>query len=121
MAIRDGDKLDQSQKLKLRTKGFSLRVIRLFKALPKTDEARIIGRQLLRSGTAIGANYRAACRARTSREFVAKMRIVVEEADEAAHWIELLIRRNRRGTADEVTASGSERARCDLRSVSTHR
>ena|SRR5215213_1389227 len=85
------DKLDRSEKLKKRTKQFALRVIRLFKALPRGEEARIIGRQILRSGTSIGANYRAACRARTSKEFASKVRIVVEEADETIYWLELLI------------------------------
>src|SRR5207248_20660 len=89
--MNNGDKLDRSEQLKSRTKQFALRVIRLFKSLPKSEEARIIGRQLLRAGTAIGANYRAACRARTRKEFVAKIRIVVEEADETAYWLELLI------------------------------
>ena len=76
---------------KKRTKSFSLRVIKLFQNLPKTDEARIIGKQLLRSSTSVGANYRAACRARSSAEFYAKICIVVEEADESAYWMELLI------------------------------
>src|SRR3954466_11559666 len=74
-----------------RSKQFALRIIRMTRALPRSDEARVIGRQLLRSGTAVGANYRAACRARSRREFVAKMGIVVEEADESAFWIELLV------------------------------
>src|SRR3954463_16023057 len=74
-----------------RSKQFTLRIIRMTRALPRSDEARVIGRQLLRSGTAVGANYRAACRARSRREFVAKMGIVVEEADESAFWIELLV------------------------------
>lgn len=83
--------LDRSDALKSRTKQFSLRVIRLFKGLPRSEEAKIIGRQVLRSGTSIGANYRAACRVRTSKEFASKIRIVVEEADETAYWLELLI------------------------------
>ncbi len=73
-----------------RTKKFSLRIIKLFQALPRTDEARIIGKQLLRSSTSIGANFRAACRARSSKEFYAKLCIVVEEADETIYWLELL-------------------------------
>jgi len=58
--------------------------------MPKTEEARILGRQLLRSGTSIGANYCAACRARSHAEFVAKLGIVLEEADETAYWLDLL-------------------------------
>jgi len=73
-----------------RTKQFALRVIKLFQALPKTDEAIIIGKQLLRSATSVGSNYRAACRARSPKEFYSKLSIVVEEADEAMFWIELL-------------------------------
>ena len=76
--------------LKDRTKQFALRVMRLHSALPRHEEARIIGRQLLRSGTSVGANYRAACRARSKAEFVAKLGIVLEEADETVFWLELL-------------------------------
>ncbi len=76
------------------TKQFALRVIKLFQALPKTDEANIIGKQLLRSATSVGANYRAACRARSSKEFYSKLSIVIEEADETMFWIELLIESN---------------------------
>lgn len=77
--------------LKNRTKHFALRNIRLFRNLPKTDEARIIGKQLLRSSTSIGANYRAVCRARSNEEFYSKLSIVVEEADETLFWMELLV------------------------------
>ena len=74
-----------------RTKQFALRVIRLVESLPKNREADVMGRQLLRSATSVGANYRAACRARSPAEFCAKMGIVEEEADESVYWIELLI------------------------------
>ncbi len=73
-----------------RTKQFALRVIRLVEALPKTETGRVIGRQLMRSGTSVGANYRAAARARSRAEFIAKMGIVEEEVDEASYWMELL-------------------------------
>ncbi len=76
---------------KQRTKTFALRIIRLFRVLPKTEEARIIGRQILRSGTSVAANYRAACRARSRMEFIAKMGVVVEEADETVFWMDLLV------------------------------
>jgi len=79
-----------SEALKTRTKKFALRVLRLCRALPRTDEARILGKQLLRCSTSIGANYRAACRGRSRAEFTAKLGIVVEEADEAVFWLELL-------------------------------
>jgi four helix bundle protein len=75
--------------LKLRTKEFALRILRLYRSLPRNEEARILGKQLLRSGTSIGANYRAACRGRSRAEFVAKLGIVLEEADETVFWLEL--------------------------------
>jgi four helix bundle protein len=80
----------QAEQLRERTQQFSLRVIRLFKALPKNEEARVIGRQLLRSATSVGANYRATGRARSRKEFISKMNIVLEEIDESVFWIELL-------------------------------
>ncbi|MBI5621717.1 four helix bundle protein [Candidatus Falkowbacteria bacterium] len=82
--------MDQ-QELKQRTKDYALRIIKLVKALPRDPTGRVIGNQLLRSGTSVGANYRAACRARSKAEFVAKLGIVIEEADESAFWIELII------------------------------
>jgi four helix bundle protein len=78
-----------SEALKLRTENFALRVLRLYRSLPKSQEARILGTQLLRSSTSIGANYRAACRGRSRAEFIAKIGIVLEEADEAVFWLEL--------------------------------
>jgi len=76
--------------LRLRTKQFALAIIRLCRSLPRSEEARILGKQLLRSGTSVGANYRAACRARSKAEFVAKLGIVLEESDETVFWLELL-------------------------------
>jgi four helix bundle protein len=73
-----------------RTKAFALRCIRLVEALPKSVVGRTLGAQLLRSGTSVGANYRAACRAKSRPDFIAKMRIVEEEADESLYWMELL-------------------------------
>ena len=80
-----------NDELRDRTKDFALRVIKLFRSLPKTEEARIIGRQLLCSGCSVGANFRAATRARSKAEFYSKLSVVVEEADESAFWMELLI------------------------------
>ncbi|MEO7212250.1 four helix bundle protein [Mucilaginibacter sp.] len=74
-----------------RTKKFVVDNIRFFRTLPKTEEARIIDRQLLRSSSSVGANYRAACRARSQAEFHSKLSIVVEEADEFAFWTEVLV------------------------------
>jgi four helix bundle protein len=79
-----------SNQLILRTKLFALEVIRFFQKLPKTDEAKIIGKQLLRSGTSVAANYRAACRSRSKQEFYSKVCIVVEESDETLFWLELI-------------------------------
>ncbi len=83
--------LDLAEQLQRRTKKFALSVLGLFRTLPKTDEARIIGRQVLRSATSVGANYRAACRSRSAKEFISRLSVVVEESDETAYWFELLI------------------------------
>ena len=74
-----------------RTKQFALRVIKLVGELPRTIEGRAIASQLMRSGTSVAANYRAACRARSKPEFIAKLGTVEEEADESAFWLELII------------------------------
>src|SRR5712692_2446977 len=76
---------------KKRTKQLALRFIEIVDALPKNRTADVIGRQLIRSGTSIGANYRAACRGKSTADVIAKLRIVEEEADESAYWMELLI------------------------------
>jgi len=77
--------------LKQRTKRFGLRVMQLVDALPRTASGRAIASQLIRSGTSVGANYRSACRGRSEAEFVAKLGTVVEEADESAFWMELIV------------------------------
>jgi four helix bundle protein len=77
--------------LKARTKEFALRVIRLVDALPNTVKGRAIANQVMRSATSVAANYRAACRARSRAEFIAKIGVVEEEADETAFWLELII------------------------------
>src|SRR5208282_308508 len=82
--------LDKHFALRDRTKRFALRVIKLCDSLPKTDAGRAISRQLLRSGTSVAANYRAVGRARSQAEFVAKVGVVIEEADESVFWLELL-------------------------------
>jgi four helix bundle protein len=79
-----------SQQLKDRTKKFAVRTIKLVDALPRGLAAQVVGRQLLRSATSVGANYRAACRAQSRAEFAAKLSIVVEEVDEALYWLELV-------------------------------
>ncbi len=82
------------EEFKARTKRFVIDYIGLFRQLPKTEDARIIGRQLLRSSSSVGSNYRAVCRARSKAKFHAKMPIVVEEADETLFWLEILIEAN---------------------------
>src|SRR4029078_12925640 len=77
--------------LRARTKDFALRIIRMFSALPKTTEAQLLGKQLLRSGTAIGANYREAYRGRSKAEFIAKCGDSLREIEETAYWLELLV------------------------------
>lgn len=83
------------EKLKVRTKAFALRIIRLVEALPPNQvTSSVIAKQLLRSGTSVGANYRAACRGRSTAELISKLQIVLEEADECLYWMELIIEAN---------------------------
>ena len=84
-------KVDFAEVMRNRTKKFVVDNIKFYRTLPKTEEAKIIGRQLLRSSSSVGANYRAACRARSKAEFHSKLSIVVEEADESVFWMEILI------------------------------
>jgi four helix bundle protein len=80
-----------SDDLKARTKSFTLRVMRLIAALPRSAPGRTISQQLMDSASSVGANYRSSCRARSKKEFVAKLGVVVEEADENAFWLELIV------------------------------
>jgi four helix bundle protein len=80
-----------TDELKARTKRFALRVMTLIEALPNTVRGRVIANQIMRSATSVGANYRAACRARSRAEFISKIGVVEEEADETAFWLELII------------------------------
>jgi four helix bundle protein len=77
--------------LRQRTKQFALRVMKMVDVVPQTVSGRAVSGQLVRSGTSVGANYRAACRSRSRAEFIAKIGTVVEEADESAYWMELII------------------------------
>jgi len=81
----------QPEELRDRTKQFAIRIVKLFRSLPKTEEARVLGRQVLRSGTSVAANYRAVCRSRSRADFISKLAVVTEEADETVYWLELLI------------------------------
>ena len=90
-AICDRRTAMNEQEMIARTKQFALRIMKLVGALPRTIQGRAIGSQLMRSGTSVAANYRAACRARSKAEFIAKLGTVEEEADESAFWLELII------------------------------
>ena len=83
--------LDEAKLLQNRTKAFAVRIIKAFSRLPKDEAVRVTGRQFLRSGTSLAANYRAACRARSAADFISKISVVVEETDETLFWLELLV------------------------------
>jgi four helix bundle protein len=84
-------RVERARELQDRTKKFALRAISAFSRLPRSEEARVLGRQFLRSGTSVAANYRAACRARSAADFVSKISIVVEETDETLFWFQLIV------------------------------
>ena len=99
----------QPEQLRNRTKAFALRVIRLYRSLPYKTDTQVLGKQLLRCGTSVAANYRAVCRARSKQEFIARIGIVAEEAYESVLWLELL---NESGiTKPELTDGLLEEAR----------
>jgi len=82
--------LSQQEELRDRTKKFAVRVVRVYQALPFKSDAQVLGKQLMRSGTGVAANYRASCRSRSKAEWIAKIGVVVEEADETIFWLEML-------------------------------
>jgi four helix bundle protein len=90
MVGKTGVNMNEAE-LKHRIKQFALRIIKLVAALPCTTEGRAIGSQMVRNGTSVGANYRAACRGRSRAEFISKFGTVEEEADESAYWLELIV------------------------------
>jgi four helix bundle protein len=96
--------------MKNRTKAYANRVVKLCSALPENWIARTLGRQLLRSGTSVGANYRAVCRAKSNPDFINKLRIVEEECDESLFWMELLVDNNlvKAGRLDELMKEADE-------------
>src|ERR1700674_37453 len=113
--------LDKATELKSRTKSFAIRIVNLFRSLPRSPDAQTLGKQLLRYGTSASANYRAVCRARSQAEFIAKMGIVVEEADETVFWLETLGRdRSSSSRKNTRSAQRSQRASEDLRRISPH-
>jgi four helix bundle protein len=85
------DEIKSPVDLSIRTKEFALRVIRLYCSLPKSTQAQILGKQVLRSGTSVGANYREAKRSRSKAEFIAKIGDCLKELDETAYWLELIV------------------------------
>lgn len=84
------NKMEFGRKMQARTKAFAIQLIKLYGRLPKSDEARVVGRQMLRSGTSVAANYRAVCRAKSEADFIHKLGTAVEEADETLFWLEIL-------------------------------
>lgn len=82
---------EKASDLRVRTKLFALRVIRLYSSLPQTTEAQVIGKQVLRSGTSVGAHYREAKRARSTTEFISKIEGGLQELEETSYWLELLV------------------------------
>src|SRR5436305_4278329 len=91
MPIVESEKVVHTADLKARTKQFALRVMKMVDALPRMIQGRAIAKQIIRTATSVAANYRAACRARSRAEFIAKIGIVEEEADESCFWLELII------------------------------
>ena len=86
----DDAKIGRNEAFRQRTQAAALRIIRLYQQLPRTGEAEVLGKQLLRSATSVAANYRASCRARSGGEYYAKLCVCVEEADETQFWLDLL-------------------------------
>jgi four helix bundle protein len=107
--------------LRDRTKQFALRVIRLCSALPSSDSARVLGKQLLRSGTSVAANYREACRARSNAELLSKFGIVEQELDESLLWIELIVEAGMmpESKVSELKAECDELLRMTVASIKT--
>ena len=110
-----------TQELKNRTFEFGIRMISAVQALPKTETARILGRQLLRAGTSVGANYRAAARARSQADFISKLGVVEEEWDESAYWMEVIIARKllRRAQLKKIVAEANELLAITVASIKT--
>jgi four helix bundle protein len=109
--------------LRIRTKQFALEIIKFCERLPSDETSRTLRRQLLRAGTSVGANYRAACRARSKPDFVSKLGIVLEEADESAFWIELLIdsSKAKQSVANPLLSEANELVAICISSINTAR
>ena len=122
-SARVADAVMSKEDFRRRTFEFGIRVIRLAESLPKTDAARVIGKQLLRCATADGANYRAAVRARSRADFIAKMGIVEEECDEALYWLDMLVELQliNADRSKELRAEGNEILAIVVASIRTAR
>jgi len=109
------------EEFKKRTKTFELRTIRLVEALPAKRAAQVIGNQLLRAGTSVGANYRAACRAKSRADFISKMGTVEEETDESLYWMEMLVDAGliKQALIGELMREGSEILSVVVASINT--
>jgi four helix bundle protein len=112
-----------TQELKNRTFEFGVRAISAVEALPKIETTRILGRQLLRAGTSVGANYRAAARARSQPDFISKLGVVEEECDESAYWLEVIIARRllKRAQLKSLLAEANELLAITVASIKTAR
>jgi four helix bundle protein len=99
-----------SNELKNRTKTYSITILDLVEMLPNTISGRAVSNQIVRSGTSVGANYRAVCRARSDREFIAKMSIVIEESDETLFWLEIILQKEwvKKSQIDKIWNEGNE-------------
>ena len=99
-----------SNELKNRTKKYSIAILDLVEMLPNTISRRAVSNQIVRSGTSVGANYRAVCRARSDREFIAKMSIVIEESDETLFWLEIILQKEwvNKSQVDGIWKEGNE-------------
>jgi four helix bundle protein len=118
---RSLNSLQKAAALKQRTKAFAIRIVKLFRSLPHTPDAQALGKQVRRSGTSVAANYRAVCRARSKAEFIAKMGIVQEEADETVFWLELLTETDVLSTRqNQRLTERSQRIARSIRSLVAH-
>jgi four helix bundle protein len=101
-------KIEFAEAFKKRTKKFAIDIIFLYRRLPKSEEARIIGRQLIKAATSVASNYRAACRGRSDNEFYSKLSIVVEEADETVFWLEVLMESKVYNVEEDIMKEANE-------------
>ena len=116
-------RLAKPRDLKQRTKEFALRVISLVESLPRTQTAKVFGDQLIRSGTSVPANYRAACRSRSNADFIAKLGIVEEETDESVFWMEMIVEKGliKKSLVEDLVDEGNQLTAIWVTSINTAR